>query len=652
MFAMKASGSTHTILIVDDDPDLCCLIQRYLHRDGFDALIATSGQEALRQLSTHHITLMLLDLRLPDMQGEELIQAVKSRHPGIPFIVVTGYGDELLAVRMLKSGARDYITKDEKALELLPSVVLHNIQQLEQEERLTQAEEALAAEQERSSVTLACIADGVITTDIKGIVYSINPVALHLIGHDLTHVLGRPIDEVFELVHPDHPDQEDRLVKNVLAQGQVMKPLYYRRLLGRNDIDTMVMCSASPICHQNGTVLGAVVVIRDMSERIKIEHELQKASKLESVGTLAGGIAHDFNNLLMSILGNISLAKLSLRPETRAFSQLLEAEKASLLAKGLTQQLLTFAKGGQPVKKPVRLVPILENATQLILRGGRIQSAFRFPNDLWDLYADESQLNQAFHNLILNAQQAMPQGGTLDIEAENFSTTDLLNTPGLPLENHPHVRIRIKDTGCGISKEHLSRIFDPYFTTKSFGSGLGLATTYSIITSHNGHMEVTSTVGTGTIFTVYLPASSIRARIPTPPTSDLRLGQGKILVMDDEEAIRLLLEQMLIHLGYTVEVTQNGEEAIERYAKAQDLGQPFSAVILDLTIPGGLGGKDTIQRLRLLDPKVKAIVSSGYSNDPVLSHYHTYGFQGMVAKPFRLDELSEALYQVLSKRET
>ena len=467
----------------------------------------------------------------------------------------------------------------------------------------------------------------------------------------MTHVLGRPIDEVFELVHPDHPEQEDHLVKTVLAEGQVMKPLYYRRLISRNGADTMVMCSASPICHQNGTVLGAVVVIRDMSERIKIEHELQKASKLESVGTLAGGIAHDFNNLLMSILGNISLAKLSLPPETRAFSQLLEAEKASLLAKGLTQQLLTFAKGGQPVKKPVRLVPILENATQLILRGGRIQSAFRFPNDLWDLYADESQLNQAFHNLILNAQQAMPQGGTLEIEADNFPTTERQNTPGLPLENHPHVRIRIKDSGCGIPLENLSRIFDPYFTTKSYGSGLGLATTYSIITSHNGHMEVASTIGKGTVFTIYLPASSVRAMIPPLPTSDLRLGQGKILVMDDEEAIRLLLEQMLRHLGYTVEVTQNGEEAIERYVKAQELGQPFSALILDLTIPGGLGGKDTIQRLRLLDPQVRGIVSSGYSNDPVLSHFHSYGFQGMVAKPFRLDELSEALYQVLSKRE-
>ena len=193
MLAMKASGSTHTILIVDDDPALCRLIQRYLHRDGFDSLVATTGAEALQQLSTQRVTLMLLDLHLPDMQGDELIQAVKTQHPAIPFIVVTGYGDELLAVKMLKSGARDYITKDDKALELLPSVVLHNIQQLEQEQRLTQAEEALAAEQERSLVTLACIADGVITTDIHGIVYSINPVALHLIGHDLTQVLGRPM---------------------------------------------------------------------------------------------------------------------------------------------------------------------------------------------------------------------------------------------------------------------------------------------------------------------------------------------------------------------------------------------------------------------------------------------------------------------------
>ncbi len=647
---MKAPGSPHTILIVDDDPDLCYLIQRYLHRESIDSIVATTGEEALEQLTTQHITLMLLDLHLPDMKGEELIHAIKSHHPTIPFIVVTGLGDEQLAVKMLKSGARDYITKDEQALELLPSVILHTIQQLEQEQRLTHAEEELAAEQERSLVTLSCIADGVITTDINGIVHSINPVALHLIGHELAHVLGRPIEQIFHLA-PDHLGQEDHLIKQVLTHGRIMKPLHYRRLIKQDGTDTTVMCSASPICHQRGTVLGAVVVIRDMSERIKIEQELQKASKLESVGTLAGGIAHDFNNLLLSIMGNISLAKLSLSPETRAFSQLLEAEKASLLAKGLTQQLLTFAKGGQPVKKPVRLVPILENATQLILRGGRIQSEYQFPNDLWDLYADESQLHQAFHNLILNAQQAMPQGGTLYIEAKNLRPNELPEKPGLDLEAQAYIRIQIKDTGHGIPQENLARVFDPYFTTKTHGSGLGLATTYSIITSHKGQMEVSSNVGEGTTFTMYLPASSVQAIPQTLRPNNLRLGQGKILVMDDEEAIRLLLEQMLTLLGYTVELTTHGEEAIERYAKAQNLGQPFSAVILDLTIPGGLGGKDTMHRLRLLDPKVQAIVSSGYSNDPVLSNYLAYGFQGMVAKPFRLDELSEAVHQVLSQRE-
>jgi len=286
---MKTFGSPHTILIVDDDPDLCRLIQRHLHREGLNSRVATTGEEALQQLYAHPITLMLLDLHLPDMNGDEVIQVMKEQHPAVPFIIVTGSGDEQLAVRMLKSGARDYITKDETALELLPSVVLNNLEQLEREHRLGQAEEALAAEQERSSVTLACIVDGVITTDINGIVHSINPVALNLIGQELTHVLGSPINQVFHLVHPDHPDQDDHLVKEVLAQGQVMKPLHYRRLLNRNGPDTMVMCSASPICHQNGTVLGAVVVIRDMSQRIQIECELQKASKLESIGTLAGG---------------------------------------------------------------------------------------------------------------------------------------------------------------------------------------------------------------------------------------------------------------------------------------------------------------------------------------------------------------------------
>ncbi len=386
---------------------------------------------------------------------------------------------------------------------------------------------------------------------------------------------------------------------------------------------------------------------REIADREKMETELLKAQKLESLGILAGGIAHDFNNLLAAIMGNISLAMLDLNPEAGVYGQLEAAEKASLRAQDLTQQLLTFSKGGSPVKKTLSVKDLIEEAAAFALRGSRVSYDFHFDEQLWRVEADFGQISQVIHNLVINADHAMPEGGMIMITCENSTITD---STGIPLRLGDYVKISVQDHGVGITKEHLAKIFDPYFTTKQKGSGLGLATCYSIIRKHGGHISAVSELGKSTTFTLYLPAS-MKREMPEKKTEgmQLRTGTGKILLMDDEQNVRQTTGAVLARLGYTVEFAEDGVQAIEHYQHAREAGAPFDAVIMDLTIPGGMGGKDAVQKLLQIDPDLKAIVSSGYSNDPIMAEYSKYGFRGVVAKPYRINDLGETLQKVLRK---
>jgi PAS domain S-box-containing protein len=404
--------------------------------------------------------------------------------------------------------------------------------------------------------------------------------------------------------------------------------------------------SRVPLRDKDGRVIGILGMYEDITDYKKMEQELIKAQKLESVGVLAGGIAHDFNNLLTAILGNISLLRIKL-PHTATTDQYLErAETASHRAKDLTHQLLTFAKGGAPVRKALAAGEVIKTYARLTLSGSKSTCTFLIPDDLRPISADEGQLSQVINNLVINAAQAMPEGGTIEIQCENVVISE---TSGLPLKAGDYVRVSIKDEGAGIPEENLAKIFDPYFTTKTHGRGLGLASTYSIIKSHDGHIAVESTVGFGTTFTMYLPAAQAQeeAEASKKETGQPLPGSGKILVMDDEKIVREIAAAMLTHLGYSVEVVKDGEEAIALYVGALEAHDPFIAVIMDLTIPGGMGGKEIITKLQKIDPNVKAIVSSGYSNDPIMANYREYGFAGVVMKPYRLDELAEQVEKIL-----
>ncbi len=384
----------------------------------------------------------------------------------------------------------------------------------------------------------------------------------------------------------------------------------------------------------------------EIAERERIESEFSRIQKLESLGLLAGGIAHDFNNLLGAVMGNISMALLDLDPSSRAYDQLAKADRASLRAQELTRQLLVFSRGGAPVKRPVSLPAVLAEAAGFSLRGSRVLHELALPKDLWPVEADEGQMMQVFNNLLINADHAMPRGGIIRISGENMT----LGPNEVPtLAAGRYVMVSVRDAGTGIPKEHLDRIFDPYFTTKQKGSGLGLAATYSIIRRHDGHITVESELGRGSTFRLFLPASDGVVAPPARPEKVL-MGRGRVLIMDDEEEMRETTASMLERLGYDVEHATEGAEAVEKYRVAREDGTPFDAVIMDLTIPGGMGGKEAVRKLLAVDRNARVIASSGYSDDPVMADFLTFGFQDVVVKPYRIRDLSEVMARVLGRK--
>jgi two-component system cell cycle sensor histidine kinase/response regulator CckA len=464
-----------------------------------------------------------------------------------------------------------------------------------------------------------------------------NPQFQRLVGKSEEELVGS--DSLSFVASEDREKVRENAVR--MLKGELSQPYEYRSFNGHGEI-RWVLETIAPIEYRGRrAVVGTHM---DITESKMLQQEQQRLGKLESIGTLAGGIAHDFNNILTGIMGNISLALRNVESDSKVAERLLEAEKASLRAKDLTHRLLTFARGGAPIKKTVSIANLIKESAEFALRGSNTMCEYSLPDELWSLEADEGQLTQVFTNLVINASEAMPEGGTLHIRARNT-----VNKRKGPLPRGNYVEITVKDHGTGIASGHLERIFEPYFTTKQRGSGLGLATAHSIIKNHDGHIDVRSELGKGTTFTIYLPASSkpvpakkkVVAEAPTP-------GKGRVLVMDDEPAIRALLNRILTGIGYKVELTTEGKEAIEKYAGAREEGQqPFDAVIMDLTIPGGMGGKETISHLLKIDPGVKAIVSSGYSTDPIMADYQKYGFRGVVAKPYVAADLEKALHNAI-----
>jgi PAS domain S-box-containing protein len=476
--------------------------------------------------------------------------------------------------------------------------------------------------------------DGIVVTDPDFRILDANPAFIRMTGYAIDEMRGRRVDEFYAT------EADLDVTGRIILEGGTA----VRRRTIRTKLGGLVEIEGRGTKLSDGTFLG---LYRDVTESVRIAEDRRRMERIESLGILAGGIAHDFNNILAAALGFVELAQQQAADPVVSASVLDRAVAALERARKLTQQLLAFARGGEPVRQVIALPPLIREYAEFALRGSNVRSRIELGRDLWPIEADEGQVGQVLHNLVLNAQQAMPAGGEVVLSARNVPTGETVAGFAAP---GPCVAIQVRDAGGGVPEENVARIFDPYFTTKPGGVGLGLPTAFRIVQRHGGHLALAVDPGRGSTFTVVLPA------LPgsSPPSSAVRAPiavdrRGRVLVMDDEPVIREMLGEVLGRAGFEVEGVPDGEQAVAVWERAIRERRPFDLAIVDLTIPGGMGGRDAVLRLRALDPGCKAIVSSGYSNDPVMSRFRDEGFDGVCVKPYRLSDLLAEVARVLGR---
>jgi PAS domain S-box-containing protein len=675
------------ILIIDDDDALLEALPEALRLRMKDVVVHTSdsASAALDRIRTTEYDAFICDIKMPGMDGLTLLEEIRKVQPDTPTLLITGHGQHDLAVQALRRGAHDFIQKPidreyliaslnrliemcrlSRAIKQQRTALERHAGELEMlvqkrthellEANLAKAEfigardQALAkaeTAEERYRLLVEGVKDyAIFMVDTDGQVAGWNAGAEQILGYQTDEIMGCHLSRFFTQDDAQRGNPASELT--LAAQhGRFVDDGWRVRKSGSRFWANTVTTRLSS---KDGRIVGFSLIIRDLTERKRAEEELLKASKLESLGILAAGIAHDFNNILTTIVSNLYLAKESLSPDDTRFKRLSEAERGIHRAQGLTQQLLTFSRGGAPIRRPTDLVELLRVSATFAVQGSVSRCEFALSSNLWTVEIDEGQVGQVIHNLVINAQQAMPDGGNILIRAQN-TTVNAENH--LPVPDGRYVLISVKDQGIGISEENLSKVFDPFFTTKPKGSGLGLSTSYWIVKRHHGHVTVKSEPGKGATFSIYLPASPKSAEPARDTAPDVvRRGIGRVLLMDDEAPLRDAIGQVLGGLGYSVTLAADGAEAIDLYRKAADAGHPFDAVMLDLTVPGGMGGKEAIQQLRKSYPDIKAIVSSGYSEDPIMAQYQEHGFIGVATKPYRISELSDLLRRTVSGQAT
>lgn len=516
--------------------------------------------------------------------------------------------------------------------------------------RKKQIEEALDNERERLAVTLRSIGDGVIATDTNGIVVLMNRVSEDLTGWKQADAIGKPLHVVFNIINEITREVCENPVEKVLRVGGAIELPARTVMIAKDGTERMVADSGAPIRDRRSLIIGVVLVFRDVTEENRLYAEMQKITKLESLGVLAGGLAHDFNNMLTVITGSTGLAaiNLELNKSEKAAKHIADAEVAAIKAKDLTQQLLTFARGGTPLRELIYLTDLIQETATFALSGSRTRCNIDIPDDMWMVNADAGQISQVFHNLLLNADQAMPQGGIVNITCRNIT---LDNDSGMLLPAGHYVKIDVADEGIGIPVEMQDKIFDPFFTTKQRGSGLGLASVFSIIRGHEGHVTVSSKAGVGSTFSVYLAAVPDAKTVNTSHVDKHhKVSQMKILVMDDERIIAIVLTDLLEGLGHKVGAFGDGKSALAAWKYAEEINEPYDMGIFDLTVPGGMGGDETLKNIHILNPEFMAIATSGYATDPIMTNYSDYGFVGRLAKPYRIDEMVEIINTISERK--
>jgi PAS domain S-box-containing protein len=631
------------ILIIEDEALIALDLQTALRSWGYSVLDPVlSAEEALAVIKQTPPDLIMIDIVLQGgIDGIEAAEIIRSQW-GIPVVFITAYADLEKLDKAKLTVPFGYLLKpfQEREVQVTVEMALY-VFKMDQERK--KAEEEVRRLKDFYGLILENVQDGIWVTDEKDRMIFFNPAMEKIAGVKAGDVLGLNVTR-------DFPQE---------ATGEFLQ--YYHQAKEQGNPQPYEVRVVTPAGRQTvqsgwliprfnkGHYLGMICSIQDITDIKRMGEERLAMSKRESTELLAGGIAHDFNNLLSVILGNLDLA-IGFEQSKEEMTKSLEAAmKAALESRKLTHQLITLAKGGATFKKLISLPPLLKEQADFTLRGSRVAADCSLPEDLWMVKVDEGQIGQVIRNLVLNAREAMEEGGRISITAENAVLT-LPNSFSLPPGDY--LTVRFSDQGKSIPEEILPKIFDPYFSTKQRGvqkgMGLGLTICQSIIQKHGGTIDVKSLSGEGTTFQIYLPAFREAIPVQESPRS-ASSPKGRILVMDDEEMVRSMVGSILKRLGYEVEMVENGERVIEAYQTAQTLARPFDAFLLDLTVRGGMGGKETIRRLLKLDPEVKAIVLSGYDQSKVIQEYEVYGFKAALTKPFLVDDLKTILIKILEK---
>lgn len=667
------------ILILEDVPTDAALEEFELQEAGltFTSRRVMTEQEYIRELQSFSPNLILSDYDLPKYNGAHALAEARVRCPDTPFILVTGAVGEDRAIEILTQGANDYVMKN-RLNRLVPAVqrVLAESEEhkarKKAEEALREAHRALERKVEartaelRSEIAIRGQAEESLQRSEEKLRLALeasgqgnwdwNLVEGELIWSDKCKALfGLRADatvshEAFlQLVHPE----DQGMIRHAVSQTLEQREDYdvEMRVLWPDGTIHWVASKGRVLHDESGKPVRMIGVTHDITERRRLENDLINARKLAAVATLAGGIAHDFNNLLAVVQGYVELAKLEVSSSNRVSTNLMAAERAILQAAELTKRLITFARGTDPVRRLCDIREMIRDTVDRGVAGLPLALTYSIEDDLWPVEVDEEQLRQAIKNLVANAGEAMSEGGSLKIGAKNVqvSSHDLL-----PVPEGAYVRISVEDTGVGIAEKDLPYIFDPYFSTKQRGiqkgMGLGLSVSYSIVSRHQGCITVESQRGNGTSFFVHLPVLVGETPVKSIATEDKHettKGRKKVLVMDDEAMIREVTKQLLTASGYDVEIAADGLEAIHLYTRAKKANDPFAVVFLDLSVKGGLGGVPALKRLQKIDPHVKAIISSGYSDDLIMKNYRKYGFLEAVTKPFTLEKLTGVMEKLI-----
>jgi len=614
-------------LVVEDKLNESKFIQLQLEALGYEVCGATAtGEEAIELAGKEKPDLLLTDIVLSgEIDGIKAAEHIQ-KELEIPIIYLTAYADEEFLQRAKITEPYGYILKPFEQRELHCSVEIALYKH--------EVEKRLKEQKKLYHITISSIADAIITTDNNGLITNINPEAQKLTGWNEKQAIGRDLITVLKI----QKDQTDISIHMRKENNYI--------IIGKDGSKIPIYKSAAPIYDDNGNVFGFVIVFNDISSRKKAEQEEITEKKLNSMRNLANRIAHDFNDQLTVVMGNISLSQLSGNNKTIQKARLREAELACNRVKNLTDELLAFSKTGSVSKVRLSAKDIIEKAANSAVQRSNVSNKFNIHPDLWPVEGDPELLKTAIGQIVKNADQSMPEGGTITINAKNVILNEYVDDDCDPGK---YVLVSIEDEGIGIPEEHITYIFDPYFSTKQKGSGFGLSSAYAIIKNHNGYINASSKPGEGTKINILLPASWLNEEtIKNGSQSYLSdLSMSKILIMDDDISVRNVIGEMLSHLGCSVDYASDGSEAIDLFKTSIDNGKGYDAVILDLVVSEGMGGFEAARQLLSAYPKAKIIISSGYSNDPVMSSYQRYGFKGMVTKPYNLNTLERVVKKVV-----